>query len=138
VHPRHFLDLRARIRAAFPLLSPISDGALLTILGKVSGGSSYGSIALVRLMPGHPVGEDGEPAPPDWDGMMPFRTVRGMAVPVLESERLYPAVQRAMAPWRSSTPSTVGTERRLVARRGSSGNERDTRGGGGWGTLVQQ
>ncbi len=61
LHLRHFLDLRARMLAAFPPLSPISDDALLAVLGEVSGGYYGGSTALVRLMPGHPDRGDGQP-----------------------------------------------------------------------------
>ncbi len=112
VHLRHFLDLRARMRAAFPLLSHISDDALLAILGEVSGGY-HGGIALVRLMPGHPDRGDGqpqteaerkamvwgekvpkivdiddEPAPPIYLHDIYLTTMRGMAVPVYEYDIL--------------------------------------------------
>lgn len=60
LHLRNFLDLCARMRAAFPVLNRISDHTLLIVLEEVSGGYCS-DIGLVRLMLGHPDRGDGEP-----------------------------------------------------------------------------
>jgi hypothetical protein len=123
LHLPNFLALRSRGRAAYPVLGPLSDVAYLTVLAKaVRGPAVAGEFALVRLMPGHPERGDGRPAteaerdaarwgkvPEDTartggpitrdycGGMMPFTSMRGMAVPLLDRRRLRPAVNEAMA-----------------------------------------
>lgn len=126
LHLSNFISLRSRLRAAFPSLNPLSDYALLTVLTEaVAHAAPTDEYALVRLMPGHPERGDGQPAtvaereavrrnmkvpenvgtsaggnrPPRayCGGMLPFTSVRGMGVPLLESRRLFPAVKEAMA-----------------------------------------
>ncbi len=126
IHLPRFLALRARLRTAFPTLAPVSDAALLAILAEAvegSGSTVADDFALVRLVPGHPERGDGkpqteaerkkarfgevpqdvgkggrEPGPRSYcHGMLPFTSMRGMAVSLLDSARLRPAVNQAMA-----------------------------------------
>ena len=126
LHLSNFLSLRSRLRATFPLLAPFSDHAFLTVLYQaVADAGLTDDDALVRLMPGHPERGDGQPVtaaereamgrgrlvpenvgtsgggdrPPRayCGGMLPFTSVRGMGVPLLDSRRLFPAVKEAMA-----------------------------------------
>lgn len=66
LHMPRFINLRARLRLAFPALARVTDTALLAVLAYIIDGCSTPAmlacdVALVRRMPDHPERGDGEP-----------------------------------------------------------------------------